>query len=58
MEYYLDKVNVKDKNTLYRLLQYSLFEESLNDGNEMNENSIFEYEYFNLYFSDKDYVQR
>lgn len=58
MEYYLDKVNVKDKNTLYRLLQYSLFEESLNDGNEMNENAIFEYEYFNLYFSDKDYVQR
>ena len=58
MEYYLDKVNVKDKNTLYRLLQYSLFEESLNDGNEMNENSIFEYEYFNLYFSAKDYVQR
>lgn len=58
MEYYLDKVNVKDKNTLYRLLQYSLFEESLNDGNEMNENAIFEYKYFNLYFSDKDYVQR
>lgn len=58
MEYYLDKVNVKNKNTLYRLLQYSLFEESLNDGNEMNENAIFEYKYFNLYFSDKDYVQR
>ena len=43
MEYYLDKVNVKDKDILYRLLQYSLFEESLNDGNEMNENAIFEY---------------
>lgn len=28
MEYYLDKVNVKDKNTLYRLLQYSLFEDT------------------------------
>ena len=43
MEYYLDKVKLKDKDILYRLLQYSLFEKSLNDGNEMNENVIYEY---------------
>ena len=54
MEYYLDKVNIKDKDILYRLLQYSLFEESLNDGYEMNENAIFEYKYFDLYFCDND----
>ncbi len=54
MEYYLDRVNLENKDTLYRLLQYSLFEESLNDGNEMNENAIFEYEYFDSYFCDND----
>lgn len=54
MDFYLDKVSLKDKDTLYRLLQYSLFEESLSDGNDMNENAIFEYEYFDLYFSEKD----
>lgn len=56
MEYFLDKVENKDKNILYRLLQYSLFEESSNDGNEMNENAIFEYEYFEKYFTDIDRV--
>lgn len=54
MEYYLDRVNLENKDTLYRLLQYYLFEESLNDGNEMNENAIFEYEYFDSYFCDND----
>jgi len=33
---YLDKVLKDNKDILYRLLQYTLFEESLNDGNEMN----------------------
>lgn len=56
MEYFLDKVEDKDKNILYRLLQYSLFEESSNDGNEMNENAIFEYRYFEEYFTDIDRV--
>ena len=39
----LERVTIDKKDTLYRLLQYSLFEESLTDGNEMNENAIFEY---------------
>lgn len=54
MDIYLDRVSNNSKDTLYRLLQYSLFEESLNDGNEMNNEGIFEYKYFDNYFSDED----
>ena len=36
MEIYLSKVKDEEKKVLYRLLQYSLFEESENDLNEMN----------------------
>lgn len=54
MDIYLERVGTDKKDVLYRLLEYSLFEESLNDGNEMNENAIFEYEYFDTYFTDKD----
>ena len=53
MNIYLDRVKESKKETLYRLLEYSLFEESLNDGNEMNEEAIFEYKYFDSYFTDK-----
>ena len=56
MEYYLEKVRKDDKDILYRLLQYSLFEESLNDGNDMNDDAIFEYKYFEKYFTDDDRV--
>ena len=52
MEVFLDRVKLENKNILYRLLEYSLFEESLNDGNEMNDQAIFEYEYFDSYFTD------
>jgi len=48
----LDRVKETNKDVLYRLLEYSLFEESLNDGNEMNENALFEYKYFDSYFTD------
>lgn len=54
MEIYLDKVLEDKKDTLYRLLEYSLYEESLNDGNEMNDEAIFEYKYFDKYFTDND----
>ena len=56
MDYFLDKVDAKDKDILYRLLQYSLFEESLTNGKEMNSNAIFEYKYFNRYFTDTDRI--
>lgn len=52
MNVYLDRVKLEDKEILYRLLEYSLFEESLNDGNEMNEEAIYEYKYFDTYFTD------
>lgn len=52
MEYYLDRVTLDKKDILYRLLEYSLFEESLTDGNEMNDEAIYEYKYFDTYFTD------
>lgn len=54
MNCYLEKVLEKDKEVLYRLLQYSLFEESLTDLNEMNDEGIFEYKYFDSYFTSDD----
>lgn len=54
MEIYLDPVVENDKDILYRLLEYSLYEESINDGNEMNELGIYEYKHFDSYFSDED----
>lgn len=51
-QYKLEKVKIEDKDILYRLLQYSLFEESLNDLNEMNDEAIFEYKWFDKYFID------
>ena len=54
MNLILEKVKGSKKDVLYRLLQYSLFEESLNDGNEMNYEGIFEYKYFDNYFTDDD----
>lgn len=52
MKIYLDKVNIDNKEILYRLLEYSLFEESLYDKNEMNAKAIFEYDDFDSYFTD------
>ena len=54
MNLILEKVKNDKKDVLYRLLQYSLFEESLNDGNEMNDEGLFEYKYFDNYFTDDD----
>lgn len=52
MDFYLCKIKNEEKEILYRLLQYSLFEESATDLNEMNSEALFEYKYFDLYFSD------
>lgn len=54
VDIYLDRVKEDKKDVLYRLLQYSLYEESFNDGNHMNEEAIFEYKYFERYFTDDD----
>ena len=42
MKTYLERVIETDKDILYRLLQYSLYEESLFDENESNKEGIFE----------------
>ena len=54
IEYKLERVKIADKDILYRLLQYSLFEESLTDLNEMNSEAIFEYKWFDNYFKDEN----
>lgn len=36
------------------MLQYSLFEESISDQNEMNQEALFEYKWFEYYFIDDD----
>ncbi len=50
----LDRVKSSEKDVLFRLLQYSLFEESLNDFNEMNQDGFFEYKYFDSYFNNSN----
>lgn len=47
-------VTKDEKEILYRLLQYSLFEESISDQNEMNQEALFEYKWFEHYFTDND----
>lgn len=54
MKTYLYKVKKEEKDILYRLLQYSLFEESETDLNEMNDDAIFEYKHFDSYFKDNN----
>ena len=54
MEIKLTRVHEKEKHVLFRLLQYSLFEESTSDFNEMNDEALFEYKWFECYFTDDD----
>lgn len=48
---FLEKVKPEDRDILFRLLQYSLFEESAGDSNEMNGQALFEYPWFDSYFA-------
>lgn len=54
MDIVLEKVSNQKRDTLFRLLQFSLFEESETDQNEMNNDAIFKYDWFEHYFSDDD----
>lgn len=54
MEIYLDPVEAAKKDVLFRLLQYSLFEESLTDQNSIGEDGWFAYPWFENYFTDND----
>lgn len=52
MDIMLEKVVLSKKDILFRLLQYSLFEESINDKNNMGEDALFAYPWFENYFSE------
>lgn len=53
MEIELVPAGPGDREVLYRLLQYSLYEESAYDGNEMGEDGLFAYPWFDAYFTEE-----
>ena len=54
MDYEIIKVEEKDKDKLYKLLQYSLYDGSQYIDNEINEDCIYEYRWFDKYFTNDD----
>ena len=50
MEICLAPAGPAERDTLYRLLQYSLYEESAYDGNQIGEDALFPYSWFDAYF--------
>ncbi len=54
MNYELKKVTIDDKEILWNLLQLALYDGSFYVDNEVDENGIYEYNWFNNYFTDND----
>ena len=54
MEIVLCRAMPEKRDALFRLLQYSLFEESLTDFNEMNDDALFDYPWFDAYFTEAE----
>lgn len=54
MGYEIFEVRQEEKEKLYKLLQYALYDGSQYIDNDINEDCIFEYRWFNNYFTDKD----
>lgn len=54
MDYEIVNVDVKDKEKLYKLLQYALYDGSQYIDNDINTECIFEYKWFDKYFTDTD----
>ena len=54
MDYEIIKVEKKNKDKLYRLLQYALYDGSQYIDNEIDEDCLFEYGWFDNYFTDDD----
>ena len=50
----LEKVEEKDRNKLYNLLQFSLYDGSFYIDNIINEDCLFDYTYFDNYFKDNN----
>ena len=54
MEITLERAQEEKRDTLFRLLQYSLFEESMTDLNDMNDDALFDYPWFDAYFIEEE----
>ncbi len=54
MEYKITKVESKNKDLLYKLLQFALYDGSKYIENKINNNGKFEYKWFDNYFTDED----
>ena len=54
MEIQLERVRAAKKEALFRLLQYSLFEESSTDQNEIGDDALFDYPWFDFYFTEPE----
>ena len=54
MDYEIVKVKKEDKDKLYRLLQYALYDGSQYIDNDIDEECRFEYGWFDNYFTDDD----
>ncbi len=54
MNYTLHKVTIKEKDILYRLLEYSLYDGSMYINNDIDEEAKFIYPWFDNYFTDDD----
>ncbi len=54
MEIKLEEVKADKKEVLFRLLQYSLYEESLGDQSDLNEDALFDYPWFERYFTEEE----
>ena len=54
MNFELINVDKQDKEKLYRLLQYAIYDGSQYIDNDINMDCIFEYKWFDNYFNDSD----
>lgn len=54
MNFILEKVTIDKKDILYNLLQFALYDGSQYIDNDINEKGIFEYKWFDNYFTDLD----
>ena len=56
MDYKLKKITVDNKQLLWNLLQFALYDGSFYINNKIGENGLFEYNWFENYFTDDDRV--
>ena len=54
MKYEIKSVSLEDKDKLYKLLQFALYDGSQYIDNDINEECVFEYKWFDNYFIDDD----